>query len=176
LDKEASPADQNKEKEMIILSRDKNNEASTSNVRKDKEVQTESQKNESQAKGQLERKDTTEKEVDKQSNLFSLENEISKLKVSIHLIELVKYEKYKFQITKMLKVDQMSDTVNIADDEPAIIFGPTVEGSLEDNEVPPFYLSLKLHDFILHNAMLDSGASHNLMPKAIMDKLGLHIT
>lgn len=76
----------------------------------------------------------------------------------------------------MLKVDQMSDSVNVADDEPAILFGPAVEGSPEDNEVPPFYLSLKLHEFILHNSMLDFGASHNLMPKAIMDKLGLDIT
>jgi hypothetical protein len=28
----------------------------------------------------------------------------------------------------------------------------------------------------LHNAMLDLGASHNLMPKVIMDELGLDIT
>ena len=28
----------------------------------------------------------------------------------------------------------------------------------------------------LHNAMFDSGASHNLMPKIIMDSLGLDIT
>jgi hypothetical protein len=28
----------------------------------------------------------------------------------------------------------------------------------------------------LQNAMLDSGASHNLMPKVVMDQLGLHIT
>jgi hypothetical protein len=28
----------------------------------------------------------------------------------------------------------------------------------------------------LHNAMLDSGALHNLMPKVIMDELGLDIT
>jgi hypothetical protein len=28
----------------------------------------------------------------------------------------------------------------------------------------------------LHNAMLDSNASHNLMPKVIMDELGLDIT
>ena len=28
----------------------------------------------------------------------------------------------------------------------------------------------------LHNTMLDSGASHNLMPKVIMDNLGLDIT
>jgi len=44
------------------------------------------------------------------------------------------------------------------------------------SDVPPFYISLRLHDFVLHNTMLDSGASHNLMPKAIMDKLGLDIT
>lgn len=66
--------------------------------------------------------------------------------------------------------------VNVSDDEPAILFGPAVEGSIEDNKVPHFYLSLKLHEFILHNAMLDSSASHNLMPKSIMDKLGLDIT
>lgn len=76
----------------------------------------------------------------------------------------------------MLRVDQMSDTVNVANDEPTILFGPALEGAPEDSEIPPFYLSLKLHDFILHNAMLDSEASHNLMPKAIMDKLGLRIT
>ena len=29
---------------------------------------------------------------------------------------------------------------------------------------------------ILHNAMLYLGASHNLMPKSVMENLGLHIT
>jgi hypothetical protein len=57
-----------------------------------------------------------------------------------------------------------------------LLFGPAIDGNVDDSDVPPFYLSLKIHDFILHNAMLDSGASHNLMPKAIMDKLGLDIT
>ena len=28
----------------------------------------------------------------------------------------------------------------------------------------------------LHNAMFDSGASHNLMPKIVMDNLGIDIT
>ena len=70
----------------------------------------------------------------------------------------------------------MSDTVNVADDHPAIMFGPNIDGSPKDSEVPPFYLSLKIHDFILHNAMLDFGSSHNLMPKSIMDTLGLDIT
>ena len=37
-------------------------------------------------------------------------------------------------------------------------------------------MSLKVDQFIVHNTMLDSGVSHNLMPKAIMEKLGLDIT
>ena len=55
------------------------------------------------------------------------------------------------------------------------MFGPIVESSQED-DVPPFYISLRIHYLYLHNAMLDSGASHNLMPKTIMDNLGLDIT
>lgn len=70
----------------------------------------------------------------------------------------------------------MSDIVNVSDDHPELLFGLAIDGNLEDSEVSPFYLSLRIHDFILHNAMLDSRASHSLMPKAIMDKLGLDIT
>ena len=61
------------------------------------------------------------------------------------------------------------------DDNPAISFGPKVK-NLEGEEVPPFYLSLNVHDKVVHNAMLDSGASHNLMPKGVMESLGLEVT
>ena len=46
----------------------------------------------------------------------------------------------------------------------------------DDDEVPPFYVTLNIHDHNLHNSMFDTGASHNLMPKEIMDALGLDIT
>jgi hypothetical protein len=42
--------------------------------------------------------------------------------------------------------------------------------------VAPFYITLTVHYRLLHNCMLDSGASHNLMPKFIIEKLGLEIT
>jgi len=45
-----------------------------------------------------------------------------------------------------------------------------------DENVPPFYVNLKVHDFLLYNCMLDSRASHNLMPKVIMDQLQLEVT
>jgi len=45
-----------------------------------------------------------------------------------------------------------------------------------DENSPSFYVSLTIHDNILHNCLLDKGASHNLMRKAVMDELGLDIT
>jgi hypothetical protein len=41
---------------------------------------------------------------------------------------------------------------------------------------PTFYISLNFHDKILHNGLMDSGASHNVIPKVVMEELGLEIT
>ena len=60
------------------------------------------------------------------------------------------------------------------DDAPTIVFGSKIENGYED-EVPPFYLSLNVHDMVVHNAMLDSGASHNRMLKRVVESLGLEI-
>jgi hypothetical protein len=40
----------------------------------------------------------------------------------------------------------------------------------------PFYLSLLMNDYILHNCMLDSGASSNVMTKKLMEQLNLRIS
>ena len=53
--------------------------------------------------------------------------------------------------------------------------GPRLEDD-QNEEFPPFYVSINIHDMTLHNAMLDSGASHNIMPKVIMERMGLQIT
>ena len=83
---------------------------------------------------------------------------------------------YKTTITETLNMNDGEDSVNLSDDQLELISGPDVNGKHQDGEVPPFYISLNFHDQILHNAMLDSGASHNLMPKAIMETLNLDIT
>ena len=57
---------------------------------------------------------------------------------------------------------------------PIVTLSPMIE-DLKDS-FPPFYIFLNIHDKILHNCLLDSGASHNLMPKAVMDELRLSIT
>jgi ribonuclease HI len=40
----------------------------------------------------------------------------------------------------------------------------------------PFYLSLLMNDKVLHNCMLDSGASSNVMTKKVMEQLNLRIS
>jgi len=127
------------------------------------------------SKDRAEKRDNPAKESEK-SQAFSIENEVSKLKLSIPLTEVMKNTTYRAQISKMFNTDPMLDAVNVEDDQPELIFGPTLNGESPKSDVPPFYISLRIHDFVLHNAMFDSGASHNLMPKAIMEKLGLDIT
>lgn len=105
-----------------------------------------------------------------------MENEISKIKISLPFSEILINSEYRAQIEKMLKEEESIDTVNLQDDHPTIMFGPRVENTYDNDDVPPFYINLIIHDMYWHNTMLDSCASHNLMPKAIMDNLGLDIT
>ena len=66
------------------------------------------------------------------------------------------------------------DSLNLQEERPMVVFGPHVEEI--DPSTPPFYVSLVIHDLLLHNCMLDSGASHNLLPLSVMEQLGLQIT
>ena len=85
-------------------------------------------------------------------------------------------EAFKTSILKSLqpRTPLDADFVSLQDDKPTVILGPMIEEL--DESCPPFYISLNIHDKILHNCLLDSGSSHNLMPKAMMDELGLNIT
>jgi hypothetical protein len=92
-------------------------------------------------------------------------------------MELIKNDAFKQTILKSLDPKPMPtaiDVVNLQDDKPTIFLSPMVEDCEETS--PPLYVSLNIHDTILHIFLLDIGASHNLTPKAVMDELGLEIT
>jgi hypothetical protein len=107
-------------------------------------------------------RETGVKEVEKVSPPFNFENEMAKIKISIPFNELIKKGEYRDQIIKMLKMGETPDTLNVQDDHPAILFGPRMEETGDTEDVPPFYVSLKVHDMTLHNAMLDSGARRTI--------------
>jgi hypothetical protein len=118
-----------------------------------------------------------EKLSDKTSYCFNFEAEIQKIKIPIPLVELMKNDSFKKYILKTLdpkSISPSADILNIYDDKPTIVLGQMIED--RDESCPPFYISLNFHDTTLHNFLLDSGASHNLMPKEVMDELGLEVT
>jgi hypothetical protein len=116
------------------------------------------------------------KEADKPPTIFCLEHELSKINILVPLPELLKNEPFKKSIMKILQPTPSSVSsyvISIHDENPTITVGPHIEDVSYAS--PPFYISL-VHDKILHNYLMDSGASHNVMPKFVMEELGLEIT
>ena len=66
-------------------------------------------------------------------------------------------------------VDSEGDVISLQDEKTSVVLGPSSD--MIDEIVAPFYVTLKVHAFLLYNSMLDFGASLNLMPKVIMDQL-----
>jgi ribonuclease HI len=120
---------------------------------------------------------TEVREAPKPIPSFNFEHEIQKIRISVPLSELVKNKDFKRSLSKLLQSEYPqppSDSVNLQDEKPTVILGPMVED--RDDSSPPFYTSLNIHDKVLHNCLMDSGASHNLMPKIVMEELGLEVT
>jgi hypothetical protein len=117
------------------------------------------------------------REIPKFTSSFNFEHEIQKIRIPVPLTELIKHGEFKRRFSDLMKSEASSpstDCINLQDERPAVILGPMVED--RDDSSPPFYTSLNIHDKVLHNCLMDSGASHNLMPKAVMEELGLEVT
>jgi hypothetical protein len=67
-----------------------------------------------------------------------------------------------------------SDVIRLQDENPAITVGPHIEDG--SNAPRYFYIYLNFHEKILHNCLMESCASHNVIPKVVMEELGLEIT
>jgi hypothetical protein len=95
----------------------------------------------------------------------------------VPLTELIKHGEFKKRFSEILQSEVSclpTDSINLQDENPVVFLGPMVE--VRDDSSPPFYTSLNIHDKVLHNFLMDSGDSHNLMPKTVMEELGLEVT
>jgi hypothetical protein len=95
----------------------------------------------------------------------------------VPFLEMIKNEEFKRYLSKMLQPQPSSNSTNsfnLQDEKSAVILRPLVED--RDDSSPPFYTSLNIHDKVFHNCLMDSGTSHNLIPKTVMDEVGLEIT
>jgi hypothetical protein len=117
------------------------------------------------------------REIPKPPSSFSFEHEIQKIRIPVPLSKLVKNEDFKRSLSKLLqsKPPQLTtDSINLQDQKPVVILGPMVEDRYDSS--PPFYTSLNIHNKVLHKCLMDSRASHNLVPKIVMEELGLEVT
>jgi hypothetical protein len=117
------------------------------------------------------------REILKPPSSFNSDHEIQKIRIPIPLSELVKHEDFKRSLSKMLQSDpycHSTDSINIEDENPIVIRGPMIED--RDDSSPPSSTSLNIHNKVLHNFLMDSGASHNLILKTVMEEIGLEIT
>jgi hypothetical protein len=64
-----------------------------------------------------------------------------------------------------------SYSMNLQREKPALILRPLLED--RDDSSPVFYTSLNVPNKILHNCLMESFVSHHLIPKYVMDELGL---
>jgi hypothetical protein len=102
---------------------------------------------------------------------------LRKIKIHVPLSELLKNEPFEKSIMKVLQPPTSvvtSDAISLEDENPTIIVGPHIKDG--SNASPPLYIYLNIHDKILHNCLMDLGASHNVMPKVVMEELSLEIT
>jgi hypothetical protein len=93
------------------------------------------------------------------------------------LSELIKHEVFKKRLFELLQFEASflpTNSINLQYEKPVFILGPMVED--RNDSSPPFYTSLNIHDKVLHNCLMDSRAYHNLMPKTVMEELGLEVT
>lgn len=97
------------------------------------------------------------KDTQKHITPFNLEHEISKIKIPVPLLELMKTKSFKDSILKILHPsmsDISLDIVHLQDEKPIIMPGPHIEESFDST--PPFYISLNVHDKFFHNCLFDS--------------------
>ena len=55
---------------------------------------------------------------------FNLQAKISKVKIVVPFNEIIRIPEYKGQLSHMIKFEEASDTLNLQDDKPKIMFGP----------------------------------------------------
>jgi hypothetical protein len=94
----------------------------------------------------------------------------------VHVSEIMKIPSQREKLLKAIE----NPFQNNVDIPPAVAYqdAPVILQNMDrgNEKNRPFFLSLLMNDFILHNCMLDSGASSNVMTKKVMEQLNLRIS
>jgi hypothetical protein len=101
---------------------------------------------------------------------------LSNAKMLVHVSEIMKIPSQREKLLRSIE----NPSQNNVDILPAIAYhdAPIISQNMDrgNEKNIPFYLSFLMNDFILHNCMLDLGASSNVVTKKVMEQLNLRIS
>jgi hypothetical protein len=103
---------------------------------------------------------------------YNVIEDLSKLRITLPFTEVVKIPQQRENILRLLddpsgKMEVVVTSLKQIQNKSTI----KLRG-----KIPPFYISIENHDVALHNCLVDTGTTNNIMPLAIMEALGMNCT
>jgi hypothetical protein len=103
---------------------------------------------------------------------YNVVEDLSKLRITLPFTEVVKIPQQRENILRLL--DDPFEKVEI------FVTSPKQSQNKSTvklrGKIPPFYISIENHDVSLHNCLVDTGATNNIIPLAVMEALGMICT
>lgn len=93
---------------------------------------------------------------------------LAKINILVPLTEIMKIPSLRDKVKKIPSIQDESEDPNVV--------LQVMHYDRRNGGHAPFFVSLVVNNLLLHNCMLDFGASTNGMPLKVMDQLGLKIT
>jgi hypothetical protein len=129
-------------------------------------------------------KNDSEKEKDKDKEKVN-EKKANPTQMKYNVVEDLSKLRITLAFTKVVKIPQQREKNLRLLDDPS--------GKMEDVDIslkqsqntsiimlrgknPPFYILIENHDVALHNCLVDTGTTNNIMPLAVMEALGMSCT
>jgi len=91
---------------------------------------------------------------------YNLVDKLSKLKITLPFMEVVKIPQQRENILKIL--DDTNSRIEVV--VTTTRHHQNVSLVRPRGKFPPFYILIEIHDFTLHNCLVDSGETNNKMP------------
>jgi hypothetical protein len=103
---------------------------------------------------------------------YNVIDDLTKLRITLPFMEVVKIPQQRENILKIL--DEPSHRIEVVASNPKQ--HQNISTVRPKGKVPPFYITIENHDVVLHNCLIDTGATNNIMPLSVMEALGMSCT
>jgi hypothetical protein len=156
------------------------NEQDENDILQENVVQTRAQINKFKAKEVPEKEKTKSSQVETmkqqlvakqtktpQQMTYNIMDDLSKLKITFPFMEVVKIPQQRENLLKILDDTDTRMEVAVINSKQQQRYS----SAKPKPKVPPFYITIENHEVVLHNCLIDSGATNNIMPLSMMQAL-----